>query len=54
MLESCKVDHKKENCSWDIICEKILGVITDSWVFQKYFNFVRMLESRNVDHMISN
>ena len=35
-------------------CEKIQADLTVSWVFQKYFNFVPMLESRNVDHMKSN
>ena len=34
-------------CSWKY------ATLTLSWVFQKYFNFVPMLESRNVDHMKS-
>jgi len=43
--------------TWEVIvretcfCEKIQTVYKLSWVFQKYFNFVRMLESRNVDRM---
>jgi len=46
--------------TWKVIvretcfCEKILADYTVSWVLQKYFNFVPMLESRNVDHMKSN
>ena len=34
--------------------KKILSESTISWVFQKYFNFVPMLESRNVHHVKSN
>jgi len=43
--------------TWEVIvretcfCEKILADNTVSSVFQKYFNFVPMLESRNVDHV---
>ena len=39
--------------TWKVIvretcfCEKILADFTISWIFQKYFNFVLMLESRN-------
>jgi len=40
----------RETC----FCEKIQAVYTLSWVFQKYFNFAPMLESRNEDHMKSN
>ena len=40
----------RETC----FCEKIQADYTVSRVFQKYFNFVPMLESRNVDHMKSN
>jgi len=46
--------------TWKVIvretcfCEKIQADYTVSWVLQKYFNFVPMLESRNVDHMKSN
>jgi len=46
--------------TWKVIvreiwfCEKILAVYTVSWVYQIYFNFVPMLESRNVDHVKSN
>ena len=40
----------RETC----FCEKIQADFTLSWVFQKYFNFVPMLESRNVDHMKAN
>ena len=40
----------RETC----FCEKIQAVCTVSWVFQKYFNFVPMLESRNMDHDKSN
>jgi len=46
--------------TWKVIvretcfCEKILADYTVSWVFQIYFNFVPMLESRNVDHVKSN
>jgi len=46
--------------TWKVIvretcfCEKILADYTVSRVLQKYFNFVPMLESRNVDHMKSN
>jgi len=42
--------------TWKVIfretcfCEKIMVYFTVSWVLQKYFNFVPMLESRNVDH----
>jgi len=54
MLESCNVDHVKENYSWDIICLRILADIADSWVFQKCFNFVPMLVSWNVNQMKSN
>jgi len=45
---------------WEVIvretcfCEKIRADFTVSWVFQKYFNFVLMLESRNMDHEKSN
>jgi len=45
---------------WEVIvretcfCEKIQADNTLSWVFQKYFNIVLMLESRNVDHVKSN
>jgi len=39
MLESRNVDHVKSNCS----------DVTVSSVFHNYFNFVPMLESRNVD-----
>ena len=35
-------------------CEKIQADYTVSLLLQKYFNFVPMLESRNVDHMKSN
>jgi len=34
--------------------EEIQADFTLSWVFQKYFNFVPMLESQNVVHMKSN
>ena len=40
----------RETC----FCEKILADSTVSWVFQIYFNFVPMLESRNVDHVKRN
>ena len=30
-------------------CKKILSDFKASWIFQKYFNFVPILESRNVD-----
>jgi len=40
----------RETC----FCEKIQAVYTLSWVFQKYFNFAPMLESRNEDHVKSN
>jgi len=46
--------------TWKVIvretcfCEKILADYKVSLVLQKYFNFVPMLESRNVDHMKSN
>jgi len=46
--------------TWKVIvretffCEKIQADFTISWVFQKHFNFVPMLELRNVDHMKSN
>ena len=46
--------------TWKVIvretcfCEKIQTDYTVSWVLQKYFNFVPLLESRNVDHMKSN
>jgi len=40
----------RETC----FCEKIQSDYTLSWVFQKCFNFVPMLESRNVDHMKGN
>ena len=40
----------RETC----FCEKIQADYTLSWVFQKYFNIVPMLESRNVDHMKGN
>jgi len=46
--------------TWKVIfretcfCEKIEADFTVSWVFQKYFNFVPMLESRNVDHVKNN
>ena len=46
--------------TWKIIVretcffEEIQAGYTVSWVLQKYFNFVPMLESRNVDHMTSN
>ena len=33
---------------------KFLADFTVSCVFHKYFNFVRMLEARNVDNMKSN
>ena len=53
--------HENEMCiTWKVIvrktcfCEKILADFTVSWAFQKYFNFVPMLESRNVDHMKGN
>ena len=36
----------RETC----FCEKIQVDYTLSWVFHKYFNFVPMLESRNMDH----
>ena len=45
--------------TWKVIvretcfCEKIQADFTLSWVFQKYFNFVPMLGSRNVDHVKS-
>jgi len=45
---------------WEVIVretcfyEKILADFTVSWVFQKYFNFVPMLESCNVDHVKGN
>jgi len=45
--------------TWKVIvcetcfCEKIQVDFTVSWAFQKYFNFVPMLESCNVDHMKS-
>jgi len=45
--------------TWKVIvretcfCEKIQADYTLSWVFQKCFNFVPMLESRNVDHVKS-
>jgi len=44
--------------TWKVIvretcfCEKLQAAYTVSWVLQKYFNFVPMLESRNVDHMM--
>jgi len=34
--------------------EKIQADYTLSWVFQKYFNILPMLESRNADHMKGN
>ena len=46
--------------TWKVIvgetcfCEKIQADFTLSWVFQRCFNFVPMLESRNVDHVKSN
>jgi len=40
----------RETC----FCEKIQTDCTISWAFQKYFNFVPMLESLNVGHMKSN
>jgi len=46
--------------TWKVIvretcfCEKIQADYTLSCVFQKYFNFVPMLESRNVDHIKGN
>ena len=39
---------------WLQHCEKIQADFTVSWVLQKHFNFVPMLESRNLDHMKSN
>jgi len=54
MLESRNVDPMKINCSCDMFFEEIQADYTFSWVFQKYFNFVPMLESRNADHMKSN
>jgi len=49
MWITCKVIVRE---TW--FCEKILTDFTVSWVFQKHFNFVPMLESRKVDHMKSN
>jgi len=40
----------RETC----FCEKFQADVTVSWVFQKYFNFVPMLELRKVDHVKSN
>jgi len=40
----------RETC----FCEKILSESTVSWVVQKYFNFIPLLESRNVHHVKSN
>jgi len=37
-----------------VFVKKLQADYTISWVFQKYFNFVLMLESRNVDHVKSN
>ena len=44
MLESRNVDHMESNCS----------DITVSSVSQNYFNFVLMLESRNMDPLKNN
>jgi len=54
------VRNKEMWIKWKLIvretcfCEKILADFTVSRVFQKYFNFVPMLESRNVGHMKGN
>jgi len=40
----------RETCFW----EKIQADYTLSWVFQKYFYFVPMLESHNVNHVKGN
>jgi len=40
----------RETC----FCEQIQADYTHLWVFHKYFNFVPMLESPNVDHMKRN
>jgi len=46
--------------TWKVIvretcfCEKIHADFTVSWVFQTYFNFLPMQESRNVDNVKSN
>jgi len=54
------VRNHKMWITWKVIvcetcfCEQILADFTISWVFQIYFNFVPMLESRNVDHMKRN
>jgi len=44
MLESRNVNHMKSNCS----------DITIPSVFHNYFNFVPMLESRNMDPLKNN
>jgi len=44
----------KVNVRETCFCKKSLTDFTVSWVLQKYFNFVPMLESRNVDHVKSN
>jgi len=44
MIESSNVDHMKSNYS----------DITVTSVFQNYFNFVPMLESRNMDPLKNN
>ena len=46
--------RKKEIVRETCFCEKIQADFTLSWVFQKYFNFIPMLESQNVDHVKSN
>jgi len=40
----------RETC----FCEKIQADFTVSWVFQKYFNFIPMLELRNVAYLKCN
>ena len=46
--------------TWKVIvreicfCEYIQADFSVSWVYQKYFNFVHMLESCNLEHMKAN
>jgi len=56
----CPCYNHERRITWKVIvretssCEKILADYTLSWVFQKSFKIVSMLESRNVDHVKSN